>query len=166
MAEAALNSLGRMLGWSQIDSLESFQWMPYEDGTLIPIAGEWLRGQVLSTFNEIPVLFPPDETETCTARRRMEFRCGALRPLSAMAARRLGRKRYNFARSFHRNLSRFSPRRWHPCFMKLPVGVSWFEVRDALACTSRSSLCRLRGSEVEGLPMKRLSVSGEHWPPK
>ena len=29
---AALNSLGRILGWSQIDSLESFQWMPYEDG--------------------------------------------------------------------------------------------------------------------------------------
>ena len=28
----------------------------------IPIAGEWPGS--LSTFNEIPVLFPPDETET------------------------------------------------------------------------------------------------------
>ena len=112
---AALNSLGRILGWSQIDSLESFQWMPYEDGTLIPITGEWLRGASFSTFTEIPVLFPPDETETARLVDGWNFDAERLGLSQRWQHVDLAQRDSISSRRLHRNLSRFSPWRWYPC---------------------------------------------------
>ena len=146
---AALNSLGRILGWSQIDSLESFQWMPYEDGTLIPIAGEWLRGASLSIFTEIPVLFPPDETETARLVDGWNFDAERL-GLSQRWQHVAWPKEVPFqAEHFIATCRDLARGGGILALMKLPIGLSWFEVRDAL-----------RAAQIELMPVAGIGGRG------
>ena len=139
--------------------------MPYEDGTLIPITGEWLRGASFSTFNEISVLFPPDETETARLVDGWNFDAERLW-LSQRWQHVAWPKEIPFqAEEFIATCRDLGRGGGILALMKLPIGVSWFEVR--VHCVLRRlSSCRLLASAVEGLPMKRLSASGPHWPPK
>ena len=152
----SLNAFAPRLGWAPIDQLRRFRWFPHEDGTLIPVSGNWLTGASDITTKEIAVVFCGVESEAQRIVDGWNYDSQRLGlPLSWQSTTFSKEEEFTLEEFVEACLKAAGGRK-ALALHRLPQSLSWFDLRDQLAKQSDIQLIPVGGVGGRGLAFEAI----------
>lgn len=153
---SSLNALSEVLGWSETTELDTFRWLPHEDGTMNAVSGNWLTGAETLDTDVVGVVYCGVESEPQRMIDGWNFDSERLglahrwRPVSTEPARLSdGPALMDACRELANQYGALAIHR-------LPQGSSWFALRDELAKSHGTRLIPIGGVGGRGVAYEAL----------
>ena len=152
----SLNAFGTRLGWAPIDQLQAFRWFPHEDGTLVPVAGNWLTGASDIQTKEIVVVFCGVESEEERIVDGWNYDSERLGLPFRWEQATFSKEEDVNVEGFAKACLKAAGDRRTLALHRLPQNLSWFDLRDQLAKLSDIQLIPVGGIGGRGLAFEAI----------